>query len=70
MSKVVDAIYVNGVFKPQTKPYLSENQEVRLTIEPAASTVETTKGIIKVPTESSNEVIEVIESPNYSVLES
>lgn len=30
----VDAIYQNGVFKPLTEPGLSENQRVRLRVQP------------------------------------
>lgn len=70
MSQIVEAIYEDGVFKPKTKPDLSDRQEVRLIIEPKISIVDQTKGIIKVPAELSDDVVEIIESPNHSVLES
>lgn len=32
MSKVIEAIYENGVFKPLTKPHLKEHEKVELTV--------------------------------------
>ncbi len=35
MTKTVDAVFENGVFKPKTPVYLEEKTEVRLVIESA-----------------------------------
>ena len=60
MSKVIDAIYENGVFKPLEKVSLKEHERVHIIIEEtekAESTAVATSGIIPV---KSSKVVDII----------
>lgn len=46
MAITVEAVYENGVLKPAEPLPFQERQKVRLTIDPAASWVQATAGII------------------------
>ncbi len=60
MSKVIDAVYENGVFKPLEKVSLKEHERVHIIIEEtgmAESTAAATSGIIPV---KSSKVVDII----------
>ena len=60
MSKVIDAIYENGVFKPLEKVTLKEHERVHIVIEKPEkieSTATATSGMIPV---RNNEVVDII----------
>jgi predicted DNA-binding antitoxin AbrB/MazE fold protein len=47
MSKVIQAVYENGVFKPMEKVELREHQQVELVLTEMASVTQRTQGILK-----------------------
>lgn len=60
MSKVIDAIYENGVLKPLEKIFLKEHERVHIIIEKTNevwSTAAATSGMIPV---NSSEVVDII----------
>lgn len=60
MSKVIDAIYENGVFKPLEKVFLKEHERVHIVIEEPErieSTAMATSGMILV---KSSKVVDII----------
>jgi predicted DNA-binding antitoxin AbrB/MazE fold protein len=47
MSKVIQAIYENGVFKPVGKIELREHQQVEIVLSELSSVTQNTQGILK-----------------------
>ena len=63
MSKVIDAVYENGVFKPLGKVEIKEHERVHLIIEEAESIAMATSGII--PARDSKTVDAIALEPEF-----
>ncbi len=63
MSKVIDAVYENGVFKPISTIAIREHTKVHLTIEEAESVAFSTSGMI--PTRNKKSVDDIALEPEF-----
>jgi predicted DNA-binding antitoxin AbrB/MazE fold protein len=69
MAITVEAVYENGVLKPKQPLPLKEQENVRVTIEPALSWAERTAGMLKW-TGDPDVLHEIATNPDYGILES
>ncbi len=66
MSKTIEAIYENGVFKPLEKIELNEHQKIEIIIKEIKNVAKASQGIVK----GSPKVIEEVAlNPEYSCME-
>lgn len=66
MSKTIEAIYENGVFKPLEKIELNEHQKIEIIIKEIKNVAKASQGIVKGTSEA---IEDVALNPEYSCLE-
>jgi len=69
MAIVVEAVYQNGVLKPERPLPLKEDEKVRVTVEPEGDWVDRTYGLLKW-TGDPETLRRIAEDPEFGILES